>query len=573
MNRDLLLQHFDRMSNAPEAISHFRQFVIELGVRGKLTEQDDVEGTGAELLLKLRQRKLQLMTEKCIRSDQRVEHSILRDETNLPQSWAWAFLDDFALVQGGKRLPNGTSFSKEPTDHVYIRVTDMKDGTVSPEDLRYISPEVQKAISKYTIDQDDLYITIAGTIGQVGRIPSFLSGQNLTENAAKIVFRGIDPDYLRMALTSSLVQQQFRDKTKQMAQPKLALKRILGVRLPIPPELEQRRIVSKVDELMVLCDQLEAARGDRELHRDRVTIATLHHLNDPESVSERAAFFINHLATLTATPSQIKKHRETILDLAVRGRLVPHDSGDEPSHTLLARIQNRRDVQSRAKGDQASPPMDGDRPFALPTGWVWARLQQLLEAKRDISYGVIKLGDEPKNGGVFTLRCSDVKSRCLDLTGVRRVSDEIERNYLRTRLNGGELLLNIRGTLGGVALVPPSLKGYNVAREVAVIPISEELEGQYLVNVMASPYFWNAILGSLRGIAYKGLNLGLLRLFESPLPPLAEQRRIVTKVDELMAICDRLENQLTLTETGSRRLLEAVLHDALSPTASDVEAA
>jgi type I restriction enzyme, S subunit len=202
-------------------------------------------------------------------------------------------------------------------------------------------------------------------------------------------------------------------------------------------------------------------------------------------------------------------------------------------------------------------------PFDIPAGWSWVRLQQLLQANREISYGVIKLGLEPKIGGVHTLRCSDVKPRSLDLTNVRRVSEEIEQEYSRTRLVGGEILLNIRGTLGGVALVPPNLNGYNVAREVAVIPIHSELYGPYLVNVMASPYFWQAILEGLRGIAYKGLNLNALRLFEIPLPPLGEQHRIVAKVDELMTLCDRLEAQLTTTQTESHRLLEAVLHEAL----------
>ncbi len=133
---------------------------------------------------------------------------------------------------------------------------------------------------------------------------------------------------------------------------------------------------------------------------------------------------------------------------------------------------------------------------------------------------------------------------------------------------GGEILINVRGTLGGVAVVPRELAGYNVAREVAVVPISRALNADYVMNVMASPYFWDAIQEGLRGIAYKGLNLNSLRQFPIPVPPLAEQSRIVTKVDELMALCDELEQGLTAVQAGRAQLLEAVLHQALAAEGS-----
>jgi type I restriction enzyme S subunit len=178
---------------------------------------------------------------------------------------------------------------------------------------------------------------------------------------------------------------------------------------------------------------------------------------------------------------------------------------------------------------------------------------------------VIKLGTEPKTGGVPTLRCSDVKPGFIALSGIRKVSEEIESEYVRMRLFGGEVLINIRGTLGGVAKVPDSMHDYNVAREVAVIPISFKLDGDYIVYVMLSPYFWETIQENLRGIAYKGLNLGTLREFLVPLPPLAEQRRIVAKVDELMALCDRLEESLAAGNDTCCRLLDALLVEALAP--------
>lgn len=159
-------------------------------------------------------------------------------------------------MQGGKRVPKGCALEEAPTEHVYIRVTDMKDGSISDEDLRYISAEVRQSIARYTIDKEDLDVTIAGTIGEVGRVPERFDGQNLTENAAKIVFREIDADFLQMMLSSTVVQRQFEDKTKQTAQPKLALKRIRGASLLVPPPAEQQRIVARYRYIADLCEAL-----------------------------------------------------------------------------------------------------------------------------------------------------------------------------------------------------------------------------------------------------------------------------------------------------------------------------
>jgi type I restriction enzyme S subunit len=344
----------------------------------------------------------------------------------------------------------------------------------------------------------------------------------------------------------------------------------------LPPLAEQHSIVDKVNELMTLCDQLEAAQVERERRRDRVALASLLRLTDGDVALARkdAYFFLNNCRLMIRRPEQVSGLRDTILNLAARGRLVSQDASEEPVSALLERLCPAS-APKHSYGAHRSGSMSlrngPTLPFAPPPSWEVIPLGALLQHDRGISYGVIKLGDEPKSGGVPTLRCSDVKPRFLILSNVRRVSEAIERDYLRTRLTGGEILINVRGTLGGVAVVPAKLAGYNVAREVAVVPISPELNATYVMNVMASPYFWDAIQEGLRGIAYKGLNLNALRLFPIPLPPLAEQNRIVAMVDELMAVCDELERSLTVAQVGRTRLLEAVLHEALTQNSVDPE--
>ena len=270
------LNNLTPLTTRPDQIKALRQTILNLAVRGKLVPQDPNDEPASELLKRAKVTKAQAMIERKIRKSSEPELSESAGKDRSPIHWVWAHLHDFALVLGGKRLPTDASFSAEKTGNIYIRVTDMKDGSISAEGLQYISDDVRVRIAKYTIDREDLYITIAGTIGEVGEVPELFHGQNLTENAAKIVFREVDKKFLLLVLRSEDVQEQFQEKMKQMAQPKLALKRISGARIPIPPLAEQHRIVAKVDELMALCARLEARLTTGDETRGRLVEALLH---------------------------------------------------------------------------------------------------------------------------------------------------------------------------------------------------------------------------------------------------------------------------------------------------------
>lgn len=161
---------------------------------------------------------------------------------------------DIAEVKGGKRLPKGTPWSEEPTDHRYIRATDIKDGIVLTENLVYVPDDVWPLISRYVVNQGDVVITIAGTIGQVGVIPTSLDGVNLTENAAKIVVNKelVRSNYLSMLLGSNYYQQDIDSKTKKTTQPKLGLNMINSIEVPLPDLAEQDEIFSVVSQIDTL---------------------------------------------------------------------------------------------------------------------------------------------------------------------------------------------------------------------------------------------------------------------------------------------------------------------------------
>ena len=240
-------------------IKKLRELILELAVRGKLVSQDPNDEPTSVLLERIAAEKAQLVKDKKIKKP-KVLPEISEDEKpfELPIGWEWCRLGDFSEVKGGKRLPKGHTLTSTKTDYVYIRVTDMKNGSVKLDDLQYLAEDTQKLISQYTISKEDLYITIAGTIGEIGIVPDELDGMNLTENAAKIVFSLISKLWLKQSLSSSFAMNQFIGKVNQLAQPKLALHRVLSTVTALPPIKEQQRIVTKVDELMGLCDALEA---------------------------------------------------------------------------------------------------------------------------------------------------------------------------------------------------------------------------------------------------------------------------------------------------------------------------
>ena len=232
-----------------------KKSILQLAMQGKLVEQRAEEGTGDELYKQIVAEKSQLIKDGKIKKEKSLPE-ITEDEIpfEIPSSWKWVRLGTIASVYGGKRIPAGTRLSEEDTGHKYIRVADMKDGTVSLEDIKYITDEIFQKIKQYYITSDDIYITVAGTIGKVGIVPDELNNANLTENADKLVFSNLDKMFLCRTLNSEVIQHQIREATTQVGQPKLA--RIQKLLIPLPPLAEQKRIVAKIEELLPYCDQL-----------------------------------------------------------------------------------------------------------------------------------------------------------------------------------------------------------------------------------------------------------------------------------------------------------------------------
>ena len=235
-----------------------RKSILQQAVQGKLTERDPSDEPASELLKRIRTEKAKLIAEGKIKKEKPLP-PVSNDEMlfDVPDGWEWIKLGDVATVLGGKRIPAGRTLTTENTGHKYIRVSDMKNGSVETKNLLFVPKDIYPSISRYVICKEDVYITVAGTIGRVGKIPTELDGANLTENADRLIFKLIDQDWMIQCLASPLIQQQIEDATKKVGQPKLAIKRIQELLIPLPPLAEQKRIVARVEELLAACDGLK----------------------------------------------------------------------------------------------------------------------------------------------------------------------------------------------------------------------------------------------------------------------------------------------------------------------------
>ena len=251
----------------PEAL---KKSILQEAVQGKLVPQDPSDEPAEALLERVRAEKQRLVKEGKIKKDKHESVIFRRDNSHyekldgverciddelpfeIPENWRWCRLGTIAAVLGGKRIPAGRKLTEFNTGHVYIRVSDMTDGGVSTDRLLYVPEDIYPSISKYIINKADVFITVAGTIGRVGKIPDELDGANMTENADRLVLAGVNQDWLIKVLQSGMIQEQIAQATTQVGQPKLAIARIERFLIPLPPLAEQHRIVQRIEELLPL---------------------------------------------------------------------------------------------------------------------------------------------------------------------------------------------------------------------------------------------------------------------------------------------------------------------------------
>jgi len=564
MNADRLLAHYERIADAPDAVARLRRFVLDLAVRGKLVPQDPGDEPAAELLKRITAEEAQ--SNNCRTNVSGIESA--NDLESTPLGWCavpliaigeWAIGTGFPKNEQG--LSNGPYF--------FLKVSDMN----LPGNEKYITT-ANNYIDAEAANRMRARIHSPGTIifPKIGGAIATNKRRILTRGAAidnnclgLTISTQIDTEWAYLLL-SSLDFTQYQAGTAVPALQQGVLERIP---IALPPLAEQHRIVAKVDELMALCDRLEAARLEREATRDRLAAASLARVNapDPDTFRDDARFALDALPALTTRPDQIKQLRQTILNLAVRGKLVRQHPSDEPASELLKRIaadKARMVKEGKAKRYDPLPKPDSDAtPFDLPAGWAWGRFPELGQ------FGRGKSKHRPRNDPALF----DSGTHLMIQTGDVARSQGVIETYT-SKYNDIGLAQSFKWPAGTLCItIAANIADSGILTFDACFPDS-------VVGFMPASMFENAryfeyfvrtakanLLEFAPATAQKNINLEILSSVLVPLPPLPEQHRIVAKVDELMALCDRLEASLAAGESTRRRLLEALLAEALAPAA------
>ena len=486
--------------------------ILQLAIQGKLVEQRPEEGTGEELYQQIQAEKKRLIQEGKIKKEKLLPE-IAEDEVpfEIPEGWKWVRLGDVASVLGGKRIPAGRTLTTENTGYKYIRVSDMKNGSVSIDSLLYVPSDIYPSISRYIINKEDVYITVAGTIGRVGKIPQQIDGSNLTENADRLVFQFLDQDWLIRCLESQLIQQQIIDATTKVGQPKLAIKRIQELLLPLPPVAEQKRIVAKIEELLPYLDRYEKAWKRLEEFNRRF-------------------------------PADMQK---SILQMAIQGKLVEQRPEEGTGEELYRQIHAEKQALIKAgkiKKEKPLPEIAEDEvPFEIPEGWKWCRLLDLCSLIGDIDHNMPKSVD--KNHGVLFLSAKDLlDDGSINYTdNVKYISNEdYDRLSRKVKPQLGDIVYSRIGACLGKARTVKSEVKFLVSYSCCIIR-SIQIDVDYLRYYLESPIILAHSVKARQSIGVPDLGMGEIKKYFIALPPLAEQKRIVERLEELLPVCERLK--------------------------------
>ena len=570
MNADWLLAHYERIADAPEAVPRLRRFILDLAVRGKLVEQDPNDEPAVELLKRIAEEKAERVG-KARETKSRSELPTVKiDEFpfEIPAKWCWARFGNIVDFSAGRTPSRNEPSYWKSGDHAWVSIADMEDGKPLTATKETISKKAAKQVFRSEPEQiGTIIMSFKLTIGKIARlgIPAYhneaiISIRPHISEFGSHLFKVL-PFFARQGKTKGAIKGATLNRAS-----------ISNILIPLPPLAEQHRIVAKVDELMALCDRLEAARTERESTRDQLSAASLVRLNapdlDPVVFRNHAAFALENLVPLTTRTDQIKSLRQTILNLAVRGKLVKQNPNDEPASELLKRIAAERAVlvkQRQIRREKALNPIDpSEPPFEVSAQWVWSRLG---DAVLFTQYGTSRKA-HPGASGIPVLTMGNIQAGMVVWKNQKRIpesSNDLPALYLRkfdilyNRTNSAELV-------GKTGIYLGENDCMTFASYLIRIRTSETVGcPQYLNLAMNTLVFRTTQIMPLikKQTGQANVNGTALKNMMVPLPPLAEQHRIVAKVGELMALCDRLDVILATDDDTRLRLLDALLHEVL----------
>ena len=563
----MLLSNLDVLATAPKGVARLRELILTLAVQGKLVPQDPADEPARVLLKRIRAEKDRLIAAgKSKRGKPVAEIAADEEPFDLPVGWEWVRLNTLLQKIGAGSTPRGGREVYTQSGVKFLRSQNVWDDGLRLTGVAFIDPETHARMAGTVVLPNDLLFNITGaSIGRCAVVPSDFDEANVSQHVT--IVRAVLPAlnaFLHKVLVSRHVQKTVMDVQVGVSREGLSIAKLGHFLIPLPPLAEQSRIVTRVEELMRLCDALEA-KGQLEATQHAQLVSTLlgqlTASSTPDELHDNWQRVAQHFDLLLDRPAAVDALEQTLLQLAVRGLLVPQDPTDEPASTLLQKIRLEKDrliAEGKIKRDKPLAPIaEDEKPFEVPVGWEWVRLGLLTSL---VTSGSRSWKDFYAAEGATFIRSQDIKYDRLEFDDRAFVKLPTGAEGVRTQVRIHDLLITITGAnVGKAAAVSESISEAYVSQHVALV----RLVNVELVNCI---HLWlvselegrKLLLMSSYG-AKPGLNLQNINDLLVPLPPLAEQARIVTRVDSLRRLCADLRQRLAAGQTVQAQLAQSLV--------------
>lgn len=561
-------------------LKKLRELILELAVRGKLEPQDANDEPASALLARVEAEKAKQIDEKKSKKTKKLrEISIAETPYDLPSTWEWVRLGSIGNIF------SGNSISERVKEDKYTNVEGLpfiatKDVGYGFETLDYQNGvAIPEGETEFKIARKGSVLICAegGSAGKKCGITTqdICFGNKLFANT---LYEKIEPKYILSVYLSPVFFSQFSSVMTGIIGG-IPSSKFVELLVPLPPLEEQVRITKKVDELMLICDQLEQqTEASFDAHHQLIDtlLQSLARAKSPAEFSENWAHLGEHFDSLITNDYAIEQLKQTILELAVMGKLVQQDPTDEPACKLLAAITTEREKLIKEKKIKKQPPIPGineeELPFELPPGWCWTQCAHLSKPEATITYGILK--PVWVDNGVPTVRIKDMRDGKILLDDIAQCSFDRANKFSKTTLLENDLLIAKDGaTLGKTAFVPLELVGGNVTQHVLRFSITDKLNYQFVRLIVDSPIGQAWMKGETKGVALPGVNVGDFRRMPMAIPPLNEQQRIVNKVDQLMLLCDQLKAHFSEAQATQSLMSDAVAYELVGEPVQNREQA
>ncbi|ELW6974690.1 restriction endonuclease subunit S [Escherichia coli] len=550
-------------------IKKLRELILELAVRGKLMPQDPNDEPASELLKRNEERKKELARNNGMKTTASTNIHGNEYYIDTPEKWSWIRLGNLAkFIDYRGKTPH-----KKENGIRLITAKNIRKGYIDLNPEEFISEEDYISwMTRGFPKCGDILFTTEAPLGNAAIID--LDGKFALAQRS-ICFQWHTPEISPFMLIQILAipfQSQLSDKSTGMTATGIKASKLKEIPVILPPYQEQIRIVSKVQELMSLCDQLEQqSLASLDAHQQLVEtlLGTLTDSQNAEELAENWARISEHFDTLFTTEASVDALKQTILQLAVMGKLVPQDPNDEPASELLKRIAQEKAQlvkKGKIKKQKPLPPIsDEEKPFELPEGWEWCLFEDII----DIQSGITK-GRNLSNRTLVKvpyLRVANVQRGYLDLTEIKQIEIPIEEKE-KYQVVKGDLLITEGGDWDTVGRTTVWCHDWYIANQNHVFKgrnIGQDVDPYWLETYMNSPfsrqYFANA---SKQTTNLASINKTQLRGCPVAIPPSSEAKKIMSKLHIFYKLCEELKNHIQSAQQTQLHLADALTDAAIN---------